>query len=480
VLVLEDGTSLALEDWQRAFVVDLFAGRSLNWLIVPEGNGKTTLLASLGLYGLRFAEHALIPIAASSRDQARIMYRQMKGFVQRSRLGEHRDGLWFEAFDGYRRIDLRSEEDRNRRGDTVGTIELHAADAGTADGVIPYPYCFLDELHRHADLALYRTWAGKLRKRGAQLIAISTGGEPGSEFEIARERIKERAVGVELDGAFGRFTMDRLVMHEYMVRDLELVLNVAAVKAANPLEAITAEYLAGKLDDPTMTERHWRRFTCNIATMDEGVDPFISESDWDTAAGPAWVVEDGSVVCLGADGSRTWDTTVIAWAHQDDTGVVTVDASVFSVRDDIPCHVKHLGGKIDFDDVEAFLIDRFDRFTVIRAAYDPRYLERTMELADARLPDAALVAVEPSSKPMRDALQTMFNLAAEGKLRHRGDPVLRQHVLNAGCERGLASELRRVRKIDGRLPIDAVPAMALACWQATVVTPVAEPFALAF
>jgi phage terminase large subunit-like protein len=103
-----------------------------------------------------------------------------------------------------------------------------------------------------------------------------------------------------------------------------------------------------------------------------------------------------------------------------------------------------------------------------------------MEIADARLPDACLVAVEPSSKLMRDALQTMFNLAAEGKLRHRGDPVLRQHVLNAGCERGLASELRRVRKIDGRLPIDAVPAMALACWQAVVMAPVSEPFALAF
>jgi hypothetical protein len=65
-------------------------------------------------------------------------------------------------------------------------------------------------------------------------------------------------------------------------------------------------------------------------------------------------------------------------------------------------------------------------FEVFAAGYDPRYLERSMEIVDARLPEAQIVAVEPQSKSMRDALQAMFTLAAEGKLRHRGDPVLRR------------------------------------------------------
>ena len=462
-LVLDSGVRVRLEEFQRSFVEDVFSGRRVNWLVVPEGNGKTTLLAALGLYGLRFAGHASIPIAASTRDQVRIMYRQMKGFVARSGLEETEDGVWFECFDGYRQVQLRTAG-KTRRGEVLGQIEVHAADAGTADGVIPFPYAFLDELHRHKDLQLHRTWAGKLEKRDSQLIVISTAGEPGHDFEITRERIKAEAPEVQMDGAFARYVTDRVVLHEWAVRD-EKILDVDAVKAANPLSSITEQSLAAKLADPTMTEAHWRRFTCNLATMDEGKEPFIDLRDWDELTDDVEIPE-GSAVCVGADGSRSWDTTVIAWACKDEEGIVSVDARVFSVRPDIDAHVQHKGGKIDFDDVEAFILDRFDVFEVLEAAYDPRYLERSMDIVDVRLPDACVFPVEPSSKAMRDALQAMFNLVAEKKLRHRGDPVLRLHVANTSVERGFGSELRRVRKVDSRLPIDAVPAMALAVWRA--------------
>ena len=82
----------------------------------------------------------------------------------------------------------------------LGQIEVYAADAGTADGVIPFPYAFLDELHRHKDLNLHRTWAGKLNKRGSQLIVISTAGAPGHEFETTREKIKDEAEEVLREG----------------------------------------------------------------------------------------------------------------------------------------------------------------------------------------------------------------------------------------------------------------------------------------
>ena len=43
---------------------------------------------------------------------------------------------------------------------------MFAADPKTGDGVIPYPYAMVDELHRQEDLRLYGLWKGKLRKRG--------------------------------------------------------------------------------------------------------------------------------------------------------------------------------------------------------------------------------------------------------------------------------------------------------------------------
>ena len=110
-----------------------------------------------------------------------------------------------------------------------------------------------------------RTWAGKLNKRDAQLIVISTAGEPGHDFEVTREKIKAEA-DEKLNGdAFGRYASERIVLHDWSVRD-DKILDVDAVKAANPLRAITAATLQAKLSDPTMTENHWRRFTCNLAT----------------------------------------------------------------------------------------------------------------------------------------------------------------------------------------------------------------------
>lgn len=57
-------------------------------------------------------------------------------------------------------------------------------------------------------------------------------------------------------------------------------------------------------------------------------------------------------MCLGLDGSRTFDTTVVATAGWQEDGTILVDARVFSVRKVVADHVLHEGGRIDFADVE--------------------------------------------------------------------------------------------------------------------------------
>lgn len=454
-LRLDDESPWLVEDYFARFVEDVFAGFQRCWLLVPEGNAKTTGLAGLALYHCEFRVNAFVPWAASARDQAEIGYTQAKVFVDSMPMVQRP-----RCYDGYRKIQFGNGS----------RIQVFAAGAEHADGVIP-TLPIIDELHRHRNMSLYRTWAGKLRKRGGQLLVISTAGEPGSDFEVTREKVRSEALEVETVEGFGRYATKRLVMHEYAVR-ADAVDDMAAVKAANPFSKITVESLAEKRSDPEMTESHWRRFTCNLATTDEGTDPFITAELWKGLAEKRFDIPAGSRgVCLGGDGSRTWDTTVIAWAWKRDDGCVLVDARVFSVRPDAAHHVLHKGGKIDFGDVEGFVIDLFDIFEVAEVAYDPRYLDRSMEIVDVRLPSGMIAAVEPSSKLMRDALQTMFTLAAEGKLHHSGDPVLAAHLANAGAERGFSSEIRRVRQINGRLPIDAVPAMALAVWRASLRKP---------
>ena len=69
---------------------------------------------------------------------------------------------------------------------------MFAAGSEHADGVIP-TLPIIDELHRHRNMNLYRTWGGKFAKRGGQLLTISTAGDPGAEFEDTREKIKAAA-----------------------------------------------------------------------------------------------------------------------------------------------------------------------------------------------------------------------------------------------------------------------------------------------
>jgi phage terminase large subunit-like protein len=190
VLLLDSGEHWQLEGFQAEIVGDIFAGHAEVWAVVPEGNAKTTLLGGLALYHGDYTDSAFVPIGASSREQAEIMYRQAEGFVLRTPELAGR----FKCQEGYRRIKCLR---------TGGRIQVYAADDRTADGVIP-TLAILDELHRHRDLRLYRTWRGKLDKRGGQIVAISTAGEPGSEFEETRDQIRRHATDIRVAATRGR------------------------------------------------------------------------------------------------------------------------------------------------------------------------------------------------------------------------------------------------------------------------------------
>jgi phage terminase large subunit-like protein len=303
VAVLDDGEPFILRDFQEEIAADIFSGFPEAWLILPEGSGKTTFLALLGLYFGDYTPSAMIPIAASSREQAEIMYRQAEGLVSRSPELRPR----FRAYDGYRRIKcLRTD----------GRIQVFAADDRTGDGIIPGGLALVDELHRHRDLKLYRTWRGKLEKRGAQLIAISTAGEPGGEFEETRDRIKKTAGDVKTSrgGCHTRAAADDIVIHDFAVPSVKQAEDMEVVARANPRPEMTPERLRKKRESPTMTRQHWLRFVCNIATLSGG--SAIQPEEWDRLEEPGVTVPDGVWRCGWLDLGWKIDTTamgVLAW-----------------------------------------------------------------------------------------------------------------------------------------------------------------------
>lgn len=202
-LALDNGEAWVVEPHFLDIVSDYFAGIPEVWDIRPEGNAKTTEWSGLAVYLLEHRHRAWIPWAASSRDQAEIGYRQAEGLV----LSSPRLRSVMKCQEGYRRI---------KNTLTNGRIQVFAADDNHADGIIPTD-AFLDELHRHKNLRLYRTWRGKLLKRGGQMATFSTAGEPGGEFEETRERIRHETPLVTERPGYRLFRSAAIAMHEYAV-----------------------------------------------------------------------------------------------------------------------------------------------------------------------------------------------------------------------------------------------------------------------
>jgi phage terminase large subunit-like protein len=451
-LILDTGASWHLEDFQEWFIEDLFSGVAEIWDILPEGNTKTTTLAGVALYHSEHTPFAAVPVAAASREQAEILYRQAEGFVLRSEMlhapvhsavqaakGKRKtDVPRFTCLDGYRRINHHAG----------GRIQIFAADDRTGDGVIP-TLGIIDEPHRLRDLSLYRTWAGKIAKRDGQIAAISTRGEPGSDFELTIQRIKDQATDVQRRGSFGRYATSRIVLHEWAVPETGDVTDMDVVKAANPFSGITAEMLAEKFGSPTMTMHHWLRFVCNRPTEESNVwlGPNARalwaglEEPYDFVAGaPTWV---------GVDVGIKRDSTAVVAVQRDESGGLHAQARVWAPSEDEP---------VDVTDVMEHVRELHRAYDVKVVSFDPRFFDVPAKMLEDE--GVAMLEVPQSVEGMTRVCGGLLELVKSGGIHHDGDPVLAVHVLNAVPrfnERGFTLQKSRSR---GR--IDAVIALGLA------------------
>lgn len=463
-LVLDSGERFRLEPFQALVVADIFAGYAEVWDVVPEGNGKSTLIAIIALY---YAEHQLfaaIPVAAASREQAEIIYRQAEGFVLRTpRLHEavHSDLQQakgkrklevprFVCLEGYRRIN-------HYKG---GRIQVFAADDRTGDGIIP-TLGIIDEPHRQRDLSLYRTWAGKLQKRQGQIVAISTAGEPGSDFEQTRERIRGSALKVTRRGSFARYEAPGVVMHEWVLAPDARPDDFRAVKACNPFSGITVTSLKAKFAKPTMTMGHWMRFVCNRPTR--GDDAAVQESEWAAAgprAGEALEIPEGEPVWLGLDVAWKWDTTAMVplWWRDADLRLLGEATVLVPPRD---------GTSLDPTEVEEALRAVHARNPVHTVVMDTSRAEQLASWIRDEL-GATVVDRQQTNPLAAEDYERFMDALRGGQLRHTGGPALASHVLNAvarmlpgGRSRFERPASNRVSSEQERRVIDALSAASM-------------------
>ncbi len=393
--------------------------------MVPEGCGKTTLVALLALYHAEHTPEAWVTVAASSRDQAGTVYRQAAGFVERNPAL----AAVFRCHPGYRRIHFAAGR---------ASIQIFAADAGTGDGIIP-TLVIADELHRHRSLDLYRLWTGKLDKTGAQLVAISTAGEPGGEFELLREQFRESATTVERTPCFVRALGPSSVLHEYAIPedgdpdDLELV------KQANPFSGVTVESLAAKRARPSYDLGHWRRFTCNLPTRQENAA--IQELEW-AAARTSDRIPAGQPKWLGLDVAWKWDCTALVplWCLDREFRLLGAATILTPPRD---------GTSLDPNLVEKALLEEHGRGPIHTVVMDTSKAEQLAEWIRTTLGAEVIDRAQTNSFAALDYARFTEALRL-GWLRHTGDPGLTRHVLNAVTRLLPAGDARFDRPAKGR------------------------------
>lgn len=406
-LILDTFEPWVLEPFQEDFLEDVFAGTPAVWLVVPEGNGKTTLVGGLVLYHIQHTEEGWVPVAASTRQQAEMLYRQAEGFAMRSpKLAVTET---FKCQEGYRRI--KCERMRSR-------VQIFGADPEHGDGVIP-SMDVVEELHAQKNLALYDRWRGKYGKRGGQTIVISTAGEPGSEFELRREQIRQRGT-IKRQGSHVRSAQDSIVLHEWALQEGQDPEDLDAVKACNPFSAITPASLKAKFEAADFSMTHWRRFTCNLPTRSDVAA--IQEKEWFDARTDEWAPE-GEPIWAGLDLGWKYDTTALVplWLRDAEQSVCGPACVLVPPRD---------GNFLDPSEVKEALRSTHERNPIRVLVMDITDAREIAEWAETEL--GCQVIQRSQQIPAKvEEYKSFTEGLRERRLFHTGDEALTSHVLNA-------------------------------------------------
>jgi len=169
----------------------------------------------------------------------------------------------------------------------------------------------------------------------------------------------------------------------------------------------------------------FERFYKNRWTEETGT--FVSMEMWDACCDPALpsLVDDRSWVVMGVDAAVTGDCFGVVAVTRDPNR----PADAIAVRD-VRVWTPPVGGSIDFTGPWSYLMDFTRAHRVIQIAYDPYQLHDFMTRFQR---ERGVWCREFGQQAERSAGDSgLFQLIRGRRLRHNGDPILREHIGNCG------------------------------------------------
>jgi phage terminase large subunit-like protein len=451
--------TIKLEDWQCFFVCVLFGWRRedgkrrfrTGYLEVARKNAKTTLLAGILLYLLRFDNEAGAEVysAATTRDQAKIVWQTARAMVLKdpkwASLGvkAHAHSISHEGEDAF--------------------FKALSAEAHTLDGLNPHGIG-VDELHAHPTREVWDVLETATGSREQPLqVAITTAGSDRSgicyEVRTHLTKVLER---VFVDETFfgiiyaldvdDDWTDERLWIKPNPNLGVSVKLDDLQRKADKARSMVSAQpnwltkhgCLWVSSDHAWMDMRRWE--ACAEVELDEAKFEGL----------PCW---------LGVDLASKVDLTAVVKLFEVD-GKVYVFKRYYCPEEAVESSrnsqypgwqrsgkiIATDGAVVDFGRIKEDLLEDRDRFDVRAIGYDPwQAAQLAQELEAEGLP---MVEVRNTTQNLSEPMKELEALAMSGRLVHDGCPCTAWQVSNVVCHRDNKDNVfpkkeREENKIDG-------------------------------
>lgn len=464
---------LVLDAWQCFIVTTVFGWVHRDtglrrfreaYIEVPRKNGKSLLSAGIGLYMLSAdgEQGAEVYSAATTRDQARIVFDDAKGMAERTPDMRTYLGVAILAHS----ITV---------AHTSSKFSPLAAEASTQDGLNVH-CAVIDELHAHKKRDLYDVIDTARGAREQSLLwLITTAGTDRSGICYERRthitKVLDRVI--EDPSMFGIiYTIDEKddpmdpstwakANPNWMVSVLPEDMHAAARKAAAMPSALN-NFLTKRLnvwvngESPWMDMRAWDR----CADPDMQLSDFVGEKCWmglDLAQ-----KKDFAALCLVFERAGVWHVCTRLYLNElavQESGNAHLSGWARSG------HVQVTDGDItDFDVLAEDMRSYCRQFDVQEIAFDPALsMYFAGKLIEEGLP---LVEIAQRSLFFTPPLIQVENLVLEKKLKFDGNPVMTWMVSNLVVKVSKFNELRSPTKERPENKIDGPMAMLMALGRA--------------
>jgi phage terminase large subunit-like protein len=457
------GQAFVLSPWQVFIVGAVFGWKRADgtrrfrtvYVEIARKNGKSTLLAGIGLYLLVADGEAGAEVysSATKRDQAKIVWSEAERMVRasdalKSRVVAFRNNLHIAG--------------------TASKFEPLSADSNTLDGLNAHGN-LVDELHAHRDRGVWDVLVTSMGARRQPLtVAITTAGtyEPESiGWELHDHAVKVSDGSLEDDSFFA------------YVAAIEAEDDWTSPKVwakANPNLGVSVkpEYLAQMCQDainkPSFTNTFLR---LHLDRWTQQVERWISMERWNAISAPVAEGELRGAECwAGLDLAQKIDIAALLLAFPVEGGGYALvprfwcpEATVLerSRKDRVPYDawvrdgylIATPGEVIDYDFIRAEINALGKAHSIQEIAFDP-WAAQQLATQLGETDGFTMVAMRQGYASLSEPSKEFERLVVSGKLYHGGNPVLRWMASNVARSEDPAGNIkpdkgRSREKIDG-------------------------------